>query len=240
MSESYMEELRQSALFKGFKDEEIETFLKGVEYKFIKLKANDRYELKKNKYVVVLLGFLIICVTNQKGRIDTIQGFSPRYNAFLSTNTTETALRIGENILMPNFTAKSDTLLLEMDSNKFISDAIEHTELEYRFQKNAIQMLCDTMAQRDLRAWCAISPSARETVMRFLLYMYRMQQTENIVTTVTREEIASLLLIDTSTLMRELRNIRKEGIIDYKGKKITILKPEEVIKYAEAKNNNRI
>lgn len=236
MSDIYMEKLIQSPLFKGFDEEEIETFLKGVKYKFVKLNANDRYELKKNKYIVVLSGFLIISVTNKKGRVDTIQGFSPTYNAFISTNASDTTLRIEKIILMPNFTAKNDTLLFEMDSSKLTLNTITHTELEYRFQNNAIQMFSDTMAQRDLRAWCAISPSARETVMRFLLYMYRMQQTENIVITVTRDEIASLLLIDTSTLMRELRYIRNEGIIDYKGKKITILKPEEVIKYSEIKS----
>ena len=234
---SYMEQLKQSSLFKGFEENEIENFLNGVEHRFVELKANDKYELKFNKYTIVLSGFLIFSVTNKKGIIDTIQGLRPNYNAFLSSYISNTNNRLGTTVFMPSISAKYDTLLLELDAKDILANSNEHIMLNYRFHQNAVQSLCDTMYQRDIRAWCAISSSARETVMRYLLYLYRMQQSEHLVTSITREETASLLLIDTRTLLRELKSIKSDGIIDYKGKKITILKPEELIKYSETENS---
>jgi hypothetical protein len=64
-------------LSKGFEDEEIETFLKGADHRFVDVKANDKYEFNNDRYVLVLSGLLVSRVTNIKGRIDNIQGFYP-------------------------------------------------------------------------------------------------------------------------------------------------------------------
>lgn len=89
MIHRYMNYLRQSSLFKYFEDLEIETFLNGVEHRFIEVKANNKYEPRNSRYVIVLSGLLTVCVTNIKGRKDTIQGFYPIYNEFLSFDVSD-------------------------------------------------------------------------------------------------------------------------------------------------------
>ena len=224
---SYMEYLRQSSLFKGFKDEEIYAFLKDVEHKFIELKANEKYKLKKNRCLIVLSGLVISCVTNKNGRLDTIQGFSSVIDSFISDT------EIMDIMMRLSFTAKCDTLLLELNSEDLSSDNFEDIMLLCRFQQNVVRTLSETLARRDIRGWCSIAPTAREKLMRFLLYQYIAQGSEHLSIKVTRDEAASFMLIDTRTLFREMRNLKDDGIIDYKGKNITILKPEEVMKYSE-------
>ena len=231
---SYMEYLRQSSLFKDFSKDEIETFLMEVEHKFIELKANEKYKLKKNRCLIVLSGLVISCVTNKNGRLDTIQGFSSVIDSFISET------KIMNNMMRLPFTAKCDTLLLELNSDDFSSDTNEHIMLLCRFQQNVIRTLSETLARRDIRGWCSIAPSAREKVMRFLLYQYIVQGSEHLSIHVTRDEAASFMLIDTRTLFRELRNIKNDGIIDYKGRNITILKLEEVLKYYERSSREEI
>ncbi len=236
MIHRYMNYLRQSSLFKGFEDLEIETFLNGVENRFIEVKANNKYEPRNSRYVIVLSGLLTVCVTNIKGRKDTIQGFYPVYNEFLSFDVSDYNNKIRTNVFMSSIIAQFDSLLLEVDARDVSSNSIEQIELHYRFHQNAVRALNDTMLHRDIRVWCAIAPSAREKVLRYLLYVYVSQQTERLDIRITRDEIASLLLIDTRTLLRELRNLKNDGIIDYKGKSITILKPEEIAKHSETIN----
>ncbi|MBR2280864.1 MAG: hypothetical protein IJ903_08095 [Ruminococcus sp.] len=99
-----MDYLRQSSLFKGFEDEEIEAFLKGVEHSFIEIKANEKYEFPKERYVLVLSGLLVNFVTNIKGGIDNIQGSSPFYNELLFFYGLNVDDEIGKRLFYTVFT----------------------------------------------------------------------------------------------------------------------------------------
>ncbi len=226
MIDKYLVYLRKSSLFEGFSSKEIKSLLSGSRYKFIEMKPNDKYSFKPNRYVVVLSGVVVTRVTNINGRVDTLQIFSTDYNPFISDN------KKIDVMFMLKYEAKYDSILLELDSFSFVAGDTENIELKSRFLKNAVTVQSETFALRDIRAWCSIASTAREKVMRYLIHRSIDQNSYNLIFKETREEMASYLIIDTSTLLREFRNLKKEGIIDYRGKRATILKPDELIKYS--------
>jgi DNA-binding MarR family transcriptional regulator len=63
---------------------------------------------------------------------------------------------------------------------------------------------------------------ARDKIIRYIKQLYQKQNKNVLSLTLTRSELADHLLMDTSTLMRELKQMKKEGIIDYNRNKITI------------------
>lgn len=227
MIDKYLVYLRKSSLFKGLSSKEIKTLLSNSGYKFIEMKPGDKYSFKANRYVVVLSGVVVTRVTNINGRIDTLQIYSTNYNSFISDNTRIDVMN------MLKYEAKADTVLLELESETFASDDTELAVLRQRFLKNAVRMQSETLSLRDIRTWCDIAPTAREKVLRYIFHISVQQNSDNLVFKETRDEIASYLIIDTSTLLREMRNLKKDGIIDYKGKRVKVLKPDEVIKHSE-------
>ena len=230
MAKSYNEQLQNSSVFEGFTVEEINKLLGEVNHRFIEMKKGEKYRIEKDKYVIVLSGFLITRATNINGRVDYLTYYSPVYRCLISSAKLIDVKR------MVSFVAKENSLLLEIDSRPFTSESEHHSSLHYRFMVNANKALFEILARRDIRTWCAIAPSAREKVMRFLMYFMLDQQTTDLYVPNTREELASYLIIDKSTLLREFRNMRREGIIEYKGRSIKVLKPKEITKHFEVHN----
>ena len=118
--------------------------------------------------------------------------------------------------------AKKPSLILLLGNDSFSSVNPSLLYLQNKFQKNIIDYFFAITKYIMARTLCNTETYARDKIIRYIKQLYQKQNKNVLSLTLTRSELADHLLMDTSTLMRELKQMKKEGIIEYKRNKITI------------------
>lgn len=118
--------------------------------------------------------------------------------------------------------AKKPSLILLLGNDSFSSVNPSLLYLQNKFQKNIIDYFFAITKYIMARTLCNTEAYARDKIIRYIKQLYQKQNKNVLSLTLTRSELADHLLMDTRTLMRELKQMKKEGIIDYKRNKITI------------------
>lgn len=85
---------------------------------------------------------------------------------------------------------------------------------------NMLQILSDRLKRNNERIEILTKKTIREKLLAYFNFLYKRQISRVITLPFSLTDLADYLSIDRSAMMREIRNMKDEGLIDSKGKKI--------------------
>lgn len=116
-------------------------------------------------------------------------------------------------------TAKTPSIILSMDKNTLFQILSENPE----FLLTYLEFISDNAAILGNKIKHFIKKSIRESVMAYLEYESKRQKSTVIQLDMTKKALAERIGVERTSLSRELGKMRKEGLIAFDGKSITLL-----------------
>lgn len=213
--DNFLEYLRESPLFSGVEDEEIEKFLLIYNHSFYKLSANEEVETKLGYSVFVLYGIVSTYVLNDQGERILANSFKAGVNPLVPTD-------VGDPYptLMALSKKRSLVMIIETDSYMKLNPRIN--SIQTRILQNIVNIFFETTKVVIDRTICNSEPNSRNRIIMYLKSLYMLEKGDRITVPLTRKDLADHLRMDTSTLMRELKALKNMGLIEYDRKNIFI------------------
>ena len=118
--------------------------------------------------------------------------------------------------------ASEDTKVLVFDYDFIIKSKL-NTDYFNTFLKNIMIILNDKIRKRNDRLQIISKKTIRDKLLEYFDIESSSHGSSIIYLTISFSELADFLAIDRSAMHRELKNLKDEGIIDVKGKKIILL-----------------
>ena len=118
--------------------------------------------------------------------------------------------------------ASEDTTVLVFDYDFIIKNKL-NTDYFNTFLKNIIIIFNDKIRKKNDRLQIISKKTIRDKLLEYFDIESSLHGSSIIYLTTSFSELADFLAIDRSAMHRELKNLKDEGIIDVKGKKITLL-----------------
>lgn len=115
-------------------------------------------------------------------------------------------------------TDESDITLF--DYSKLINRCKKNCEHHNRLVDNMLQILSKKLTIKNERIEVLTKKTIRDKLLTYFNILAKKQITKVITIPFTLTDLADYLSIDRSAMMREIKNLKEEGLIDSKGKKI--------------------
>lgn len=220
--DKFLSVLKVNKLFKDISSEIILNYYKENRLKFSEYEKNSviHFESEVCKYMdVIIQGEVIVQKIDEKGNVLTIAEFSKGDN-------------LGENLLFSNrsiypmsIMAKKPTLLLQVSRELILELCQEDRNFLLQFL-NCISVKTNILTSKIQ----SISlKSIRESIIDFLNYEYRVQNSYRINLEMSKKDLAERMGIQRTSLSRELGKMKKDGLVDFDAYSITV-KDRKIIK----------
>lgn len=118
--------------------------------------------------------------------------------------------------------ASEDTRVLVFDYDFIIKSKL-NTDYFNTFLKNIMIIFNDKIRKKNDRLQIISKKTIRDKLLEYFDIESSLHGSSIIYLTISFSELADFLAIDRSAMHRELKNLKDEGIIEVKGKKITLL-----------------
>lgn len=118
---------------------------------------------------------------------------------------------------------KEDTKIIIIDYHRIIESASINYSFYNQFIQNLLQILSDKITERNERIEILTKKTIRNKLLEYFKIVSKKNGTKNIYLPFSFTELADYLAIDRSAMSRELKNLKEEGFIQIKSKKITLL-----------------
>jgi len=102
--------------------------------------------------------------------------------------------------------------------------SISRSSFSDRMNKALTYMLADSSIKTSNKVEILAERGLRDRIMVYLHILQVKSGTDTVTVRMSREQLAQFLCVNRSALSNELSKMKKEGLIDFKGPKITILK----------------
>ena len=214
--EKNIEHLRNSQLFRGFTDDEIEKFLYNTKFKIFELNRGAILNVELDKSIFVLYGSIASYETNIDGVKTFINYFEPDGNELI-------AISLDTSYPTVSVEARKKSVVLSLETNSFLITDPSIIFLQNRVQQNIISIfyrMTENVMQRIIANAESLS---KNKIIKYLRQLKSEQKSDKLQIPFTRQELADHLQMDISTLMRELKNLQESNVLTYEGKIITIL-----------------
>lgn len=135
----------------------------------------------------------------------------------------------GEPFLLPDETqhyyvcAKAETRVLFIDYEHVIKRCENACRFHSQLVSNLLQMIAARASQQASRIYVLSRNSTRKKIMAYLNSVAGENRGESFILPMSYTTLAEYLSVDRSAMMRELKNLAEEGIIEREGKKLRIL-----------------
>ena len=135
----------------------------------------------------------------------------------------------GEPFLLPEESqhyyvcAKSETRVLFIAYEHVIKRCENACKFHSQLVSNLLQMIALRASQQANRIYVLSRNSIRKKIMTYLNSIAAEKQTKTVILPLSYTTLAEYLSVDRSAMMRELKNLADEGIIERDGKKLRIL-----------------
>ena len=209
--EKNIEHLRNSQLFRGFTDDEIEKFLYNTKFKIFELNRGAILNVELDKSIFVLYGSIASYETNIDGVKTFINHFEPDGNELI-------AISLDTPYPPVSVEARKKSVVLSLETNSFLITDPSIIFLQNRVQQNIISIFY-RMTENVMQRIIANAESLSKN--KIIKYLRQLKSEQKI--PFTRQELADHLQMDISTLMRELKSLQESNVLTYEGKIITIL-----------------
>ncbi|NLC55124.1 MAG: Crp/Fnr family transcriptional regulator [Erysipelothrix sp.] len=215
--QTYTEIIKNTTLLSSLSKDLIAENLNNGKFRVVLYKQNNIVHLEGeacNKLEVILKGRVVVERVDEGGNLLTISEFKsddvlggnllfskrPYFPLTVSTSTQVVILEIGRKVLFDLFSSDSKLLLTYL---QFVSD--------HAF------ILGDKIKSQ-------FNQTIRESVMAYLLYETKKQNSKTIMLTMTKKKWAEKIGVRRTSLSRELAKMKKDGLILYDINSITMLK----------------
>ena len=202
-------------LFKCFSTNELDKLFQNNLYRISTYFKDSIVHLQNEKCEnldIILSGTVLIQKIDSNGDLLTICNFSA-------------GEAMGENLLFShrNFypmtiTAKCDTEILQIKKELIIKLCQENMKFLNGFLQSASDKTLILMGKIKTLSLKTI----RQCIIEFLLHEYHTQKSATIKLNMTKKELAEKIGVQRPSLSRELNKMRKDGLITYDSKQITI------------------
>ncbi len=212
---NYLNILKLTSIFQDFSTEELLGLFKRNQYKISQYKKGNIIHFEKEictSWDFILKGEVLVQKIDEKGNVLTVTEFRVGDN-------------FGDNLLFSKYPhypmsiiAKSDTDILHINKNLVLDLCKSNENFLIQFLtcvSNKTIILTNKIKSISMK-------SIRESIIEFLNYEYYLQKNKKIYLHMTKKELAERLGIQRTSLSRELNKMKKEGLVDYDAKSITI------------------
>lgn len=214
--DNFISVLETVDLFKCFSADELSKLFQNNLYRIKTFFKDSVVHLQNEKCEcldIILSGTVLVQKIDSNGDLLTICSFSD-------------GEVMGENLLFShrNFypmtiTAKCDTEILHIRKELILKLCQGNTEFLNGFLQSASDKTLILMGKIKTLALKTI----RQCIVEFLLYEHHAQKSTIIKLNMTKKELAEKIGVQRPSLSRELNKMRKDGLITYDSKQITIM-----------------
>ena len=219
----YLELIKQAALTKSIESEEITFYISEGSFKIITyLKNNIVHFVGEtcSKMEIILAGKVTVERIDESGNLMTIA-------EFLSGEILGGNLLFSKNPHYPmTITAKQPTVILEINKDRLFQLFSDNHE----FLKSYLEFVSDHATILGDRIKHYVNKTIRESVMCYLDYERRKQNSNNIKLGITKKALAEKIGVHRTSLSRELAKMRDEGLINFDAESIEVLTCEDTVK----------
>lgn len=116
-----------------------------------------------------------------------------------------------------------DTKLIVIEYNRIILGVESHYSFYTQFIQNVLQILSDKINEKNDRIQILTKKTIRNKLLEYFKIVSKRNGSKNIYLPFRFTELADYLAVDRCAMSRELKNLKDEGFITIKAKKITLL-----------------
>lgn len=222
--EQYVEDLKNSDLFKEYDDKSIIELFKELNYKIVEYKDEDVIFFENEEcrnLSLILKGGVRIQKIDSLGKVLTVAEFFA-FDVF------------GENLIFGNrdkypmtVVSKGSSVILHIDKQSVIKLCIKNQKFHLEFLKtisNKAIVLSTKLKEVTLK-------TIRQRICEYLLWQYSIQKNNTIFIGMSKKEWADKIGVQRPSLSRELIKMKEENLIDYDKDTVTIKDITELENY---------
>jgi CRP-like cAMP-binding protein len=204
-------------LWSGLTKEEITILLKELDADILEFKKENNIlsTLHLNTYIAYIIEGTIQIIKEDYYGNRTIEEEVEKGKTFGSILSTLDK----EHQLIANETTK----ILLIEYNRIFSLETEHAKIYNQFLKNLLHISNEKIKEKNERLQIVTQKTIRNKLLTYFDIISSKTMSKNIYLPFTFTELAGYLSIDRSAMSRELNNLKKEGFIAIKGRRITIV-----------------
>lgn len=214
--EKHIEIIKKIELLSSINDMDFQSYLKDGSFKIVRYEKNNIIHFvgdNCSKLEIILSGNVVIERIDESGNLMTI-------TEFFSGDVLGGNLVFSRNPYFPmTVTAKEASIILEIEVSRLFNLFAENQN----FLKIYLQYVSDNTVILSDRIKYFVNRTIRESIINFLKYEKRRQNSNVIVLNITKKALAERIGVQRTSLSRELSKMRDEGLINYDSKTIEIL-----------------
>ncbi len=203
--------IKDSPLFSGMDFDNIERFFSEIEYVILDMEKGESIPHE-----------ILECVFVIKGRISTFENTVSGQKKFLNSfnDKDNSCIMITKKDIYSSISleAMEHSVVILIKQEAFTTPIPSIIIEQNIFEQNMIKSWIKVTEFVTNRSMIISEPNSRIKIIKFLLLQRELQHSDTLKISLSREDLASYMKVDTSTLMRELKILKKDGYIDYSGK----------------------
>lgn len=213
----YIDLIKKSILLRSLKKQEVDRSLKDGSFKINSYNENNIVHFSGEiclKLEIILSGKVVIEHIDESGNLMTIA-------EFLNDEILGGNLLFSKNPYYPMMiTAKQPTIILGISKERLFQLFSDNHE----FLKSYLQFAADRTIILGDRIKHYVNKTIRESVLSYLDYEQKRQNTNHIKLPITKKALAERIGVQRTSLSRELSKMEKDGLIIVDRSVITLLK----------------
>ncbi|MCW3490190.1 Crp/Fnr family transcriptional regulator [Dethiobacter alkaliphilus] len=221
MIDKYFSVLAANHLFNHFTAGELEKLFCSINYKVEKYKKGAVIHFQNEvcrTMDVVLEGRVSVQKIEENGNVLTVNVFSPGDTLGVSL------IFAGSNLYPMSVLAETDAVILHLSKDSII----QLTQSSVRFMSELLTAISDRALVLTDKINTISLKSIRQRIIEYLRYEYYLQNSTVIRLGMSKKEWAERMGIQRTSLSRELNKMKKDGLLEYDSRTIT-LKSLEII-----------
>lgn len=118
---------------------------------------------------------------------------------------------------------KEDSKLIIIEYSRIIEGVKNNYSFYTQFIQNLLQIISNKINEKNDRIEILTEKTIRNKLLKYFQIVSKKKRSKNIYLPFTFTELAEYIAVDRCAMSRELKNLKDEGFIEIKSKKITLL-----------------
>ena len=205
-------------LFENINDKNKDKLLRFLEANYFSFKKNVNISSSVNQgniIGIVLEGYLQIVKNDYNGNKTIIEELEEKaiFGSIMSSISNSEYEVI----------TKEDSKIILIDFDRIITNEEIPQNIYNQFLKNLLQIISERIQRKNERIEILTTKTIRNKLLEYFKITAKKTNTRVIYLPFNFNDLAEYLAIDRSAMSRELKNLKDEGLIEIKGKKINLL-----------------
>ncbi len=195
--------------------EKLLTYLEAVTYKYAKNKRILNNLISNNFICIILKGSIEITRIDVEGNKRLIDSYE--------TNSLFCSLSYSFKNEETEITTKEETKIIIIDFNSIINMNENKLSIYNTFLKNLTIILSKIIVKSNERIEVLSNKSIRDKLLDYFKIQSKKNNSKVIYLPVSYTELADYLAVNRSALSREIKNLKDDGLIETRGRRIKLL-----------------